>query len=313
MKKRWSLTGKFVQLHSNLLEFLASIILYRRKKGLTTENGVLYGDTKKSVCDFYYNERQGEEGGKKRPVLIYIHGGGWVSGIRRLRRYYCYEYADRGFFVMNTGYDLAPQKAFPHQLRQLFKAFDFLCENAEKYNLDTERVVLAGESAGAYYISYLSCIMNSDYLQNKLGIEFKNREKFNVRSVLLLNGAYDIRNLAVLKTVNIKTFIRSYTGLDPKEVLEKKDTEEVALLSPIDFIDSSFPPAMVVQGASDVYGSESRNIIKIFSERGVDFDTVTAEGIAGVHGFCLAVKLKEGKKCFEAAYSFAQNRLEQQE
>lgn len=296
--------GFTVQKGSNILENAARLLVRRKKGGITAEYNIKYSDTKNSLCDYYYTQSE-----NKRPVLIYIHGGGWVSGVKALRRAYCFEFADRGFFVMNTHYDCAPQKRFPYQFGQLFKAIETLLDSAEKYNLDTSKIVLAGESAGAYFASYLAAIAKDNSLYDKLGINFKYRDTFDVNACVLLNGAYDAKELAGIRFINMKTFIYCYYGVNAKEILKNPDDERFEYFSPIKFIGSNFPPTVVGRGRHDGLDAESERLVKLFEKKGIKYVSFMAEGLIGIHGFCLAVNVKEGKRCFEEMFSFVKEEL----
>ena len=72
---------------------------------------------------------------KKKPLFIYIHGGGWVSGITPMRNRYIANWAEKGFFTASIGYTWAPDKVYPAQLFEVFKALDQILDTAEKITL----------------------------------------------------------------------------------------------------------------------------------------------------------------------------------
>lgn len=83
------------------------------------------------------------------PVLFYVHGGGfrilskdthWVMGLA---------FARAGFMVVNINYRLAPGHPFPAALVDASRALSWVQDNIRDYGGDPERLVIAGESAGA--------------------------------------------------------------------------------------------------------------------------------------------------------------------
>ena len=91
-----------------------------RDAGLTTPEDVvryddiLYGtDPKWQVLDLY---RPKNKEGEKLPVIVSIHGGGWVYGDKERYQYYCMSLAERGFAVVNFTYRLAPEFKYPAPL-----------------------------------------------------------------------------------------------------------------------------------------------------------------------------------------------------
>ena len=125
----------------------------KRDAGLTTPEDIRrfddlrYGeDPKWNVLDVY--RPKGAEG--KLPVIVSVHGGGWVYGDKERYQYYCMSLAQQGFAVVNFTYRLAPKYKFPAQLEDTNAVFCWLMDNAETYGLDTTRVFGVGDSAGAH-------------------------------------------------------------------------------------------------------------------------------------------------------------------
>jgi acetyl esterase len=91
-----------------------------------------------------------------RPVVLYVHGGGfrilskdthWVMGLA---------FARRGFLVFNINYRLAPAHRYPAALEDAAAAYEWVARNASAYGGDLGTFVLAGESAGANLVTALT-------------------------------------------------------------------------------------------------------------------------------------------------------------
>ncbi|MEY7851292.1 alpha/beta hydrolase [Natrarchaeobius sp. A-rgal3] len=84
-----------------------------------------------------------------RPVVIYVHGGGWVIGSLDTHDGTCRKLAaDSGYPVVGVDYRLAPEHPFPAGLLDCYATFEWLAEAASDLGGDPDRVVLAGDSAG---------------------------------------------------------------------------------------------------------------------------------------------------------------------
>jgi acetyl esterase/lipase len=85
------------------------------------------------------------------PVLVALHGGGWVQGARSAFQYWGPYLAARGYALFSISYRLAKsgQKTFPHAVQDALAAVQFVRGSAAELNLDPERVGLLGASAGA--------------------------------------------------------------------------------------------------------------------------------------------------------------------
>ena len=90
-----------------------------------------------------------EKASARLPVLMYIHGGGFSICSKDTHRPVGLAYADRGYLVFNVNYRLSPKHRFPAALEDVSSAYQWIVENAEQYGGDPDRIVIAGESAGA--------------------------------------------------------------------------------------------------------------------------------------------------------------------
>ena len=129
------------------------------------------------------------------PFVVYIHGGGWVSGITTMRNRYISQWAQKGFFTASIGYTWAPDKIYPAQLFEVFKAIDQILDSAEENNFDPQNVVIAGESAGGYYITYVASCFNDKSILDALGIEFRHFGKAKINALVSICGCFDLQRL----------------------------------------------------------------------------------------------------------------------
>ncbi len=83
------------------------------------------------------------------PVLVYLHGGAWVWGSPATHRKLTYRLAEQGFLTLSVDYRLAPEHPFPAGLNDCVHAIHFAARNADRWGGDPERLVVAGDSAGA--------------------------------------------------------------------------------------------------------------------------------------------------------------------
>ena len=116
---------------------------------------------------------------KKKPVLIYSHGGGFVIENNICYDLVCRNYAKEEFIVFNFNYRLAPKFKFPTAHLDVYNGIKWLLKNKKKFkNADFNNIVLVGDSAGANII-------------NGIYAKFINEKfKINVKSILLINPFY---------------------------------------------------------------------------------------------------------------------------
>ncbi len=287
--------------------FLFPIIHESQPSNLILEKNVLYGNSKDNeFCNFIYR-KQSLDKSAKQPLLILIHGGGWVSGYKSLRNYYSYHAANQGYFVANIDYCLAPKQVFPYQIKQLFKAIDFVIDNADKYNIDTQRVVIAGESAGGYFALQLTAILKNQTLYDNLAIDFKHKDNFNVSAVISNCSAIDIVRLLDSNFPFMRTMVRCYTDKTKKELRKDKDKETIKMMSPTNYFTEDFPPTVIIYGAKDILRHESFALAKQFEELNVPHILYRGTGIMSLHASGIATKFKQAKRCFSATMDYVNN------
>lgn len=84
-----------------------------------------------------------------RPVVVYIHGGGWVSGSIDLHDSTCRILAAEGdLVVFNVGYRLAPEHPYPAPLDDVDRALQWVRCVAEEHGGDPARIAVVGASSG---------------------------------------------------------------------------------------------------------------------------------------------------------------------
>jgi arylformamidase len=88
------------------------------------------------------------EAGAQSPLLAFIHGGYWQSLDKSDFSYLAPPYLEKGIAFASLNYDLAPQVGVDEILQQIRSALAWLYRNAAAYNIDPQRLYLAGHSAG---------------------------------------------------------------------------------------------------------------------------------------------------------------------
>lgn len=95
--------------------------------------------------------------GADAPVVLFLHGGGWVFGNLSTHNSLCADIADRlGLRVLAVDYRLAPEHPFPAGLEDCLAAAEWLASSPEVLNGRVTGLILAGDSAGGNLAAVLS-------------------------------------------------------------------------------------------------------------------------------------------------------------
>ncbi len=130
--------------------------------GLNDIDGVDHRDIMVPVTDGeirvrLYQPDEAECAGGKGPLVVFLHGGGWVIGSIDTHDGICRLLARQsGCIVASVEYRLAPGHQWPVPLRDCEQALGYLVANAAALSIDASRVVLAGDSAGGSMATIIS-------------------------------------------------------------------------------------------------------------------------------------------------------------
>ena len=114
---------------------------------LVEEKNINYcsvGDRKLLIDAFYAKSKPSS----KRTAIIIIHGGGWRSGNRTLHYPLAQRLAKRGYVCFTPEYRLSTEALYPAAVFDIKAAIRWVRKNAKNYNLDEDKIVVAGHSAG---------------------------------------------------------------------------------------------------------------------------------------------------------------------
>ena len=94
--------------------------------------------------------------GKKAPVLLYVHGGGWIKGTRG-KIYNLDKYAtQRGYMLVSVDYRPVPRTNIDGQVRDVVRSISWVRNNIGRYGGDRRKIVIMGHSAGSHLVSLIA-------------------------------------------------------------------------------------------------------------------------------------------------------------
>ena len=121
------------------------------------------------------------------PVLVDLHGGGFLLGSKEVNRPFCADMAKRGFLVFCPEYPLAPEADLFAILRSLTASLDNIAGKLPEYGGDGERFFLCGDSAGAWLCVYLAALQGSPALREAAGVA---GSRLPIRAIGLQSGMF---------------------------------------------------------------------------------------------------------------------------
>ncbi|MBM3529835.1 MAG: alpha/beta hydrolase, partial [Alphaproteobacteria bacterium] len=128
------------------------------------------------------------------PTVVWIHGGGFLSGSKGEIANYAKILASKGFTVVGVDYSLAPAKTYPTPVRQVNVALGYLVKNARRLHVNANKFVLAGDSAGAHIAAQLANAISVPDYAKALGIE-PAIDRLRLSGAMLYCGPYDLASI----------------------------------------------------------------------------------------------------------------------
>ena len=104
-----------------------------------------------------------------RPAALVVHGGGWQRRERADMDAIAERLAQRGYVAVNIDYRFAPNYRFPAQLHDLQQAMHWINNHAERWRVDTDRIIGVGYSSGAHLVSLLAVLNAKNPLDSPYG------------------------------------------------------------------------------------------------------------------------------------------------
>ena len=206
------------------------------------------------------------------PILIYLHGGGWILGSPKTHRRLGHRFAEAGYLVFNVHYRLAPEHPFPAAYDDCVQALAWVKANAQRYGGDVGQIVMGGDSAGGNLTAAVASQQADD----------------DVKAVLLIYPALDFGtmdpSMGAIPGVEVDfvdMMVGSYIGHDYDALVTDPRVSPIRSAQ-------NLPATYILCGTEDVLLADCQRLEGLLGDAGVTFESAYYEGMP--HGF---VQLEE--------------------
>lgn len=200
------------------------------------------------------------------PVVINIHGGGWNKGNKESQTGFG-TFFRHGFAVANIAYRLSQVATAPAAIEDTRCVLINLINNAVQLNIDPERIVIMGASAGGH-LALMGGLLGDD-----TRFDTNCRSDRNVKVAAIINK-YGVTQVPAWQSRSATQWLGAKAG----------DPDFVASVSPINHVKKDNPPVFIVHGDADpiVPYQQSVDLKKKLDDAGIKNRFITVEG--GLHG-----------------------------
>ncbi|HEX5462975.1 MAG TPA: alpha/beta hydrolase [Steroidobacteraceae bacterium] len=212
------------------------------------------------VLDLYREARGAAR--HARPLVIYVHGGGWRRGDSRTTGAFANfprvlaSLAARGYVVASINYRLSGEARYPAAVRDVNSAITYLRAHAGQWGIDPARIVLWGDSAGAYLAAMSATTCNDPRFAPPLSTGRMSRREAAaasaprvsdcVQAVVCWYGLFDLGRLAAGNSRSIVDDVQEFLGCARGScgALARR-------ASPLTHVSRRTPPMLLMHGTAD--------------------------------------------------------------
>lgn len=292
---RYYFDKEAVRVNEELVSFVPS--------GVMGRTDLVYNENDKdATLDIYFPQEVIDED-EKLPLVVWVHGGAYISGDKDQIANYCKILASKGFAVASVNYSIAPGKTYPTPIKQIMSALAFLSENKGNLPIDTSRIFLAGDSAGAHSVVQIATIVTSPDYAKLINISPTISEAA-LQGLVLYCGPYDVKGVDLEGKAGgfFTTVLWAYSGIK-----HFKEDEYFMTSNIIEYITADFPPSFISVGNADFLASHSYKLAEKLESAGVQLDTLFFPDNYQPplnHEYQFNLQTEAGKKALEESIKF---------
>ncbi|MBE6752395.1 MAG: alpha/beta hydrolase [Ruminococcaceae bacterium] len=280
-------------------------------KGITCIKDISYGSENLQKGDLYFKDEINKDATKK-PIVLYIHGGGFIKGDKKHRVTVSEYYANEDCFVFSINYRLPPEVDIFGQIDDCISALNFIKTLAESYNIDLENIFITGDSSGSCQTTFLAAIKYDDDLRVKLGCR---EVEVDIKGLMLMSGIYDVE--ALVKHIKLFGVIPQTAGMIlnfklKSDLSNLNEYEFYDCMSPSKFVNDKWCPVFISWAEDDIFckgqGEAMSNALKSHID---DVSTYSVKGILNNHCYHLFLKSnKYAEECMRKSVDFINTQKE---
>ena len=228
------------------------------------------------------------KGNGPHPVVVYLHGGGWIGGSSKTHRKLGMQFAEAGYLTINVDYRLAPEHPFPAGLDDCIYAVKWTGENAKRWNGDVSRLAVGGDSAGGN--------LTAATLTSLAAEKYAGPAK--PKAALLIYGVYDFpATIKREQAGSVDGMVKAYAGAGYPAILEDPRVSPLRAVKP-----GALPPSFVICGTADPLLPETHAIADALKRADIRHEVVILEDMP--HGFLQFSVLSGCKQGLDQMFDF---------
>jgi acetyl esterase/lipase len=213
----------------------------RQRREYLHRSSVRYGDAPQQLLDVW---RRRDLPPAPAPVLIFVPGGAWIFGSRKLQGYALMAHlAAQGWVCLSIGYRVSPHHRWPRHVMDVKAAVAWARANVDQFGGDRDFVAITGSSAGGHLAALTALTPGDGAFQGDLPPDADT----SVDAVVGIYGRYDWEDRSTKERDRFVDFLEHIVV--KRRYCRHRDVYRAA--SPIARVHPDAPPFMVVHGSAD--------------------------------------------------------------
>lgn len=242
------------------------------------------------------------------PVIVWIHGGAWIAGAKEGVTEYLRVLSGSGFATVAVEYSTGWGATYPTAVNQVNDALGHLSENAATLGIDPQRIILAGDSAGAQLAAQVALIVTDPDYARQIGIAPRITAA-QLKGTILTSGGYDMQSIDFDGDWAwfLNTVLWAYTGT--RDFL---DDPSFKLASVEQYVGPGFPPTYITSGNGDPLEPQARRLATTLDRLGVPVSSLffpQDHEPQLPHEYQFNLDIAEGQEAFDGIVAFARARF----
>jgi pectinesterase len=279
-------TGKKDTSFSNYSAYISTLKTHPQIKlagefhspSITEKKNIIYSKfgKRKLMLDVFYANVKTKI---KQTAILIIHGGGWWSGNRTQHYPLAQRLANLGYVCVTPEYRLSTEALYPAAVYDLKSALRWIRKNANKYNIDTNKITVLGFSAGGELAAFIGTTNKIPEFEGTTGnIKYSSK----VNAVVNIDGILSFMHPESgegddSKRTSAATYWFGYSKIGNPQLWQQA--------SALTYVGKDTPPTLFINSAVDRMHAGREDYIKILNAHAIYSELKNFAGAP--HSFCL--------------------------
>ncbi len=220
----------------------------KKPEELHEDIDIKYGEDDINRFDIIYPSSQNDQ---KLTTILYIHGGGYVAGLKENCMLHCYRLAQMGYCVINMEYTKSETKGFPTPVFEAFQLLNYIQIHKEiARHIDFDKLFLCGDSAGGHISALAANILESEDLKQKFGVQ----SDLKIKGLILHSpvfGVFKFGKLRFLRKRLEEVVFNEYNSQSIKNCCNN-----------LELLNKNFPPCIIFTANNDILNVHTNILLK---------------------------------------------------